>query len=295
MRSSQAGAAPLASVVIPAHNEASVIGRTLATLTTGVAPGELDIVVVCNGCTDDTVSAARGVPGVRVREIPEPGKSRAVAVGNRMTTVFPRVHLDADVEIGGVDVLALVAAVRDRGVLAAGPVRRMPLERSSWPVRAYYRVWQQLPQVSRGLFGRGVFALSEEGQARVDALPTVMGDDLAISDAFADHERTVVQDAAVVVHPPRTIGDLVRRRTRVATGNAQAADLGVRRPDSVTTPRTMLRVGLRDPRAGLCLPVFLGVSLFAKWQARAAVRTGDFDTWLRDESSRAPAGGPGRE
>ena len=36
--------------------------------------------------------------------------------------------------------------------------------------------------------------------------------------------------AVAVVHPPRTVRDLVRRRIRIATGNAQAGQLGVRRP-----------------------------------------------------------------
>jgi glycosyl transferase family 2 len=290
MRNRRGGAAPLGSVVIPAHDEAGVIGRTLAGLTTGVAPGALDIVVVCNGCADDTSSIARAVPGVRVMEIPEPSKALAVAAGNRSTGVFPRVHLDADVEITGTDVLSLVAALRDRGVLAAGPRRQVALEHSSWPVRAYYRVWNELPQVQRGRFGRGVFALTEEGQARVDALPAVLGDDLAISEVFADHERLVVEEANAVVHPPRTLSDLVKRRTRIATGNAQATDLGLRRRQSVTTLRTLLRVGLRRPRAGLCLPVFLAVSVLAKHHARRTVRAGDFTTWLRDESSRASEG-----
>ncbi len=43
--------APVASIVIPAHNEERVIGRLLRSLTTGVPSGHSDIVVVCNGCT----------------------------------------------------------------------------------------------------------------------------------------------------------------------------------------------------------------------------------------------------
>ena len=39
------------SIVIPAHNEANVIQRILSALTDGADDGELDIVVVCNGCT----------------------------------------------------------------------------------------------------------------------------------------------------------------------------------------------------------------------------------------------------
>jgi hypothetical protein len=282
----------IASVVIPAHDEAQVIGATLRSLLDRAGAGRLEVVVVCNGCTDDTAEVARGFDGVRVIEIAEPSKARATAVGNRAVTGFPRVHLDADVTISGADVIALARAVRG-GVHAAAPGRLVPLRDSSWPVRSYYRVWEQLPQVRDGLFGRGVVALSEEGQKRVDALPRVMSDDLAFSEAFAASERRVVADATVVVHPPRTTADLLRRRVRVITGNAQAADLGIQSRSSVTTPAVLARMALRDPRIGVRMPVFLGIVLAARRKSRNALRSGDYTTWLRDESSRARLDRPG--
>ncbi len=64
----------MATVIVPAHNEARVIGRLLGPLVSGARPGELDVIVVANGCTDDTaqVAAACG-PMVRVISVPEPG------------------------------------------------------------------------------------------------------------------------------------------------------------------------------------------------------------------------------
>jgi glycosyltransferase involved in cell wall biosynthesis len=47
------------SIVVPAHNESSVIARTLRPWVTGPASDEISVVVVCNGCTDDTASVAR--------------------------------------------------------------------------------------------------------------------------------------------------------------------------------------------------------------------------------------------
>lgn len=277
--------AALASVVIPAHNEARSLHGNLAALLGGVPAGALDVVVVCNGCTDDTAAVARSVPGVRVLEIPEASKARAVEVGNRASAVFPRVHLDADVTIEGRAVMRLVEALREDGVHAVGPATDVPTERSSWPVRAYYRVWQAMPQVRGGLFGRGVVALSASGQARVDALPRLMNDDLAMSEAFARDERRIVADAVVTVRPPRTVADLVRRRTRVATGNAQYdGSGGTRRSTSLAS---LIWLGFRDPRIGVRVPVFLAITLQARRSARKAVRAADFTTWLRDESSRA--------
>jgi hypothetical protein len=280
------GHGPVASVVIPAHDEANVIAGNLRTLLGGVEPGRLEVVVVCNGCTDETADVARSFRGVRVIEIAEPSKTQAVRVGNAAATYFPRVHLDADVSMSGADVLALTAGLHD-GVHAVAPTRVLPLGRSAWPVRSYYRVWERLPQVRRGLFGRGAVALSAEGQRRVDALPQVMSDDLAVSEAFAEAERRVVPDATVTVHPPRTTADLLNRRVRVVTGNAQATDLGIRHASSITTPAVLVRMAVRSPRVAVDIPMFLGIGLIARWRSRRAVRAGDFTTWLRDESSRA--------
>jgi hypothetical protein len=277
----------VASVVIPAHDESASIGRTLRALRTGLDGHELDVVVVCNGCSDDTAEVARRTdPRARVLEIAQPSKNEAVRVGNSATDVFPRVHLDADIELEGAAVLALLAPLADGEVLATAPLRRVPRAGCSRWVRWYYDVWEALPHVESGLFGRGVVVLSREAQARVEAQAAMMNDDLWMSDAFSAGERRVVPGAVAVVRPPRTVQDLVRRRVRVATGNAQAARLGVRRPSSRTRVRTLVGLAVTRPGLALRMPVFLGVYVVAALGARRAVRAGDFHTWQRDESSR---------
>lgn len=277
----------LASVVIPAHDEAFSIARTLRALRTGTGDGDLDVVVVCNGCTDETAALAREAdPHARVIEIEQPSKGEAVRVGNAATSVFPRVHLDADIELSGTAILDLIQPIARGEVLATAPLRSLPRAGCSRWVRWYYDVWEQLPQVETGLFGRGVVVLSEEGQARVAHVSGLMNDDLGLSEAFAAGERRVVTSAVAVVRPPRTVRDLVRRRIRVATGNAQATALGVRRPASRTRVRTLLGLALARPEVAVRLPVFLGIHLVASSGARRAVRAGDFWSWQRDESSR---------
>jgi glycosyltransferase involved in cell wall biosynthesis len=278
----------VASVVIPAHDEAASIARTLRALRIGLDGHELDVVVVCNGCSDDTADIARRTdPRARVLEIAQPSKNEAVRVGNASSDVFPRVHLDADIELEGSAVLALVAPLADGEVLATAPRRRVPRAGCSRWVRWYYDVWEALPHVESGLFGRGVVVLSREGQARVVARAEIMNDDLGMSDAFGVAERLVVTAAVAVVRPPRTVQDLVRRRIRVATGNAQATRLGVRHPSSRTRVRTLVTLAVTRPGLALRMPVFAGVFAVAALGARRAVRAGDFHTWQRDESSRA--------
>src|SRR6187431_2740219 len=100
------------SIVIPAHDEESVIGRCLAALTDGAAEGELDVVVVCNGCKDGTAAAARAAaPAARVIEIEAASKPRALNAGDAAARAFPRLYVDADV------VLSLAAVRRVAAVL----------------------------------------------------------------------------------------------------------------------------------------------------------------------------------
>jgi glycosyltransferase involved in cell wall biosynthesis len=276
------------SVVIPAHNEAAVIGRLLSRLLADAEPGELEIVVVANGCTDTTVEVAQAFRGpVRVVTAPSAGKYAALRLGDEHVTSFPRLYVDADVELGIADVRALVAALSRPGVLAVAPERDLPLADRPWIVRWYYDVWQRLPAVRSNLFGRGVIGVSATGHPRLRATPDVMGDDLAAAVAFTPDERRVIGEATVRVHPPRTTADLIRRRVRSLTATAemrvrdQAALAGARtsRSDLVALLRSN---PLLAPKVG----AFIGVTLWARWRARKPIRSGDYTTWLRDESSR---------
>ncbi|MEO3853600.1 glycosyltransferase family 2 protein [Acrocarpospora sp. B8E8] len=270
------------SIVIPAHNEEQVLGRLLAALLSDAEPDEFDIVVVANGCSDGTEAVA-AAHGVRVVSTPVPSKREALRLGDEAARGFPRMYVDADVELGTADVRALAAALRD--ALAAAPERELPMAGRPWVVRRYYALWSRLPHVRDGLFGRGVIAVSEEGNRRLRELPQVMADDLAASHAFTPAERVVVRTASVRIQPPRTVGDLLRRRVRAATGVGEwerNSTVTVR-----TSPRDILAIVRRRPLLADAAAVFLAVTVLARRRANRAIRSGDYTTWLRDESSRA--------
>lgn len=288
MTSNQAGAAParVASILIPAHNEESGIVRLLDHLTANTAPEEFEIIVLCNGCTDGTATAARVYePAVKVVELPEPSKRYALKHGDGLTPVFPRAYVDSDVDLGSEDIRALVRALQDRTLVAA-PCRVLVRDGMGILARAYYDVWEQLPRVSSEPFGRGVVMLSAAGHGRVASLPAVMADDLAMTVAFSAAERTIVGDACVKVWPPRRIRDLVRRRVRVVTGNAQMAQVEKRSAEVRTTAADLVRTVRNNPGLLLKLPVFVGVTVSARIGASRRIKKGDFTTWLRDDSSR---------
>lgn len=278
------------SVVIPAHNEASVVGRLLSGLLAGAAPGEFEIWVVANGCTDDTAEIAGAFADVKVLVTPQANKHAAMRLADEHAEGFPRLYVDADVELGSQDVRVLAAAFDDADVLAAGPARALPNERRPWTVRWFYDVWDELPVVRAGLFGRGVVGVSREGWERLRALPPLLGDDLAASLLFEPSQRRVVPEATVVVHPPRTGRALLKIRTRALVSTLQAADdpeLASASGSARTSVSDLRAIALASPvRATPKVVWFMVLTVATKIRARRAVRTKDFRTWHRDDTSR---------
>lgn len=274
------------SVVIPAHNEAAVIGRCLQALPTD----DLEVVVVCNGCTDTTAEVATRLGShVRVETIPEASKTAALNHGDAVAAHFPRVYLDADTVLRRGAIEAMTRALELGDALAVGPTVQYDLSRSSRWVRSYYRIWSRLPSVGGDIVGCGVYALSEEGRARFDRFPDLLGDDHFVRDCFSPDERRVT-DAVSVVSAERTVRDLVRRKVRVFTGNrlvyvAQAGG----RTRGRRRQTQWLDVVRRDPRLAFDLPIYLTVTTLAKLLSRWRTWRGTHLDWGRDDSSRAAA------
>ena len=265
-----------------------MIGRLLGELVPSADTDEIDILVVANGCTDNTAEVAASYsPPVRVLSIPVASKREALAAGNRAAKDFPRLYVDADVRLSPDDVRALAEALRRPGVLGAGPELGHDMAGRPWPVRWYYDVWTRLPEVRRGLFGRGVVGVSEAGYERISGLPPVLADDLAASLAFSPDERVIVPGARVIVHPPRTLADLLRVRTRAAMGVDQVEETADA-PNSTARTRLsdVVAIACRNPHLAPRVVLFLAVALLARRRARRMAAQGGYSKWLRDESSR---------
>lgn len=274
--------ADLISVIIPAHNEVDTLPRLLRSLASDISG--IELLVVCNGCTDGTAGAARSYSAVRVLELDEASKHLAMVCGLDAAQGDCVVFLDADVRISAPDLRRLVSPLRLGDALAAAPRRSLERTGSSWLVCAYYDVWERLPQVRTGLFGRGVIALTRDAANAFRALPPAMSDDLAISECIPEAERVIVAQASVSVALPRTLSGLLRRRTRVVTGNAQADREGFRAVASHTRPRTLWTIIVESPRLAGKVAVFAAVAALARLRAARSIRSGDVTTWLRDDS-----------
>ncbi|ACZ83675.1 glycosyltransferase [Streptosporangium roseum] len=284
------GRQPVVSVVVPAHNEEAVVANGLRRLLAGTSPGEFDVVVVANACSDRTAEVARQA-GVRVIETPVPGKAGALRLGDETCRTFPRVYLDADVELDAESVRALVAAAGRPGVLACAPVPAWDLAGVGWFTRRMHKVHDQLIAPFRALAGVGVYVLTEQGHARVFPLPDVISDDGWVHGAFAPHERAVVSEARSLVRPARTVSAHLNRRVRVRLGNRQLAELGRSAAEGRLRLSSLAALVAGRKVSPLDAGCYLTVLLMDRTLTRMRASRGSGIQWGTDTGSRSPAGG----
>ena len=276
------------SVIIPAHNEEKVIAAPLKELAPGVTGGELEVIVVCNGCSDNTAGVIASFGGlIKSIETPVPSKTNALNLGDAQAKGFPRIYQDADVVLSLESARKLARTLQSGAFMAASPKMRMDLHSASWPVRGYYEVWQSLSYVREGMIGTGVFALSEAGRKRFDHFPEVIADDGYIRALFRSHERISVNDCFSLVRAPATLNGLLKIKTRSRLGRYQ---LKTKFPDLLTNEekeyyKAVLEL-IRQVHLWPKLAVYLYVNLVSRFRARNHARKLGFTGWERDDSSR---------
>lgn len=281
-------AAARMSVVIPAHQEESVVGRCLDALHDTVPEGLLEVVVVANGCTDRTAEVARAHPSrPRVVKLARGSKHAALNAGDAEVHVFPRVYLDADVVLGSGAVQELLRLFTQPDVHAAAPRVRFDTDGRPWLVRSYYRTWQRLPFLNGQPIGNGVYALSAAGRARFGPFPAIIADDLFVLRHFAPAERRVLGTADFVVQVPWRVTDLLAVRTRAYLGTKELAewDGGRLAGGRVSRVRSLHRL-LRDVADVPDVLTYVALSTLASVRAGRRWRRGQTAVWDRDASTR---------
>ncbi|MFN7843965.1 MAG: glycosyltransferase [Pirellula sp.] len=207
------------SIIIPAYNEAAVIGRTLNCLLNQKTNDEVDIIVACNGCNDNTAEIAKRSPGVRVLETNAAGKSIALNMGDDAATKFPRIYLDADIEVSETFISDMKKSLDNDLICVAWPQVRFDLTDASPSVQAFYEVWSNLPYHIPGKIGVGAYALNQRGRSAFDRFPHIIADDGFIRGLFPQKEqRAVVDTCHTIVKVPSDLKSLIAIKTRSRMG-----------------------------------------------------------------------------
>jgi glycosyltransferase involved in cell wall biosynthesis len=282
------------SIIIPACNEEAVIGRCIASILEAAEQGEVEIIVVANGCVDDTIGVARSFGGpVRVMECPQASKPAALNLGDASARGFPRFYLDADIVIGMPSLRAVAAALEAGSALvAASTCATRFLPGTSWSVKAYYAFWRALPYVRDSMIASGVYALGREGRSRFGEFPQLISDDGFIRLQFRAEERVEVTDAESIVTAPTNLTDLVRIRTRSRAGwlelRRQFPEAFRDEARSKNYIRAMAGTMAR-PRLFVAGLIYAWVFLVSRLRARKAIGGPRGYRWERDLSSRVGA------
>lgn len=286
------------SVVVPAHDEETIIGRLLHSLVSSDAKGRLEIVVVANGCHDHTAAIAAAVsPRIRVVQIAATSKVAALNAGDAAASVFPRAYVDADVEVCADALLAVASRLAGAGspdaanAFVGAPELRVDTAGASLPVRQYYRVWECSRYRGSGHVGSGVYVLSKSGRARFDQFPDVIADDRFVQQLFAPEERATVDEYSFTVPAPRTFRALLNRATRIASGNRQLAVAYPALAAGSPTPRftaLIKRVAVR-PSLWLALGTYCCGYAIPRLRARRLESVNQAPGWNRDDTTRVSA------
>lgn len=288
--------APMFSVVIPAYNEAAVIERCLRSMLAGADPGEIDIVVVANGCQDDTAARARAFgPPVTVVETPIGNKIGALNLGDAHARYFPRMYIDADIQVG-IEALRAIAKLLsdDSPIVVAAPQAVFSYEGRPVLVRSFYKVWTSLPYFTENLIGAGFYALSRKGRERFDKFPDIIGDDAYARLIAGPAERRALQEFTFTISPPRNLRMVAKILTRARAGMYELRQkFPELQANETTSAQRSLRIIAGRPDLWLHAPVYLGVMGYAKLRAHLKLRLGHEKKWERDDSGRQP--GPAAE
>jgi len=253
----------------------------------------MDVIVALNGCSDNSASVAReAMPSARMVEIPRAGKANAINHGLVVTEYYPVLVIDADIITSFGALQETARRLRDTNAMVATPALHVDIDQSSLAVRAYYRVWQVLPYVSRGLIGSGIYGLSEQAVDCVGVLPEVIADDQYVRQQFTSDERLSVRAddegnlVSFTIIAPRSLWALLRIEARRRAGDAELASLpSIDQSPRDTTWASLLRYA-RGPAQLVDLVIYLAVKMGGRVLYRINRWRGRANVWWRDDSSR---------
>ena len=274
----------MATIIVPAHNEASVIQACLDSIIS--QSGVDKIIVACNGCTDTTADIVqKNYPSVHCLDIKTPSKTNALNEAEKYISSFPVFYLDADTRISENAIISITDYLSKNDTLLAAPTPIIDTSKSSWFVKQYYKIWLKLPYISDGVIGTCSFIMSEEGRKRFDHFPDIINDDGFVRCCFESHERKNIAGTEIYIKAPKTLYSLIKIKTRARLGNMQleASNLCARPKQANYSSSMKERIFSAQfiPTA-----VYIVIALIIRIRAAQQFKKLDSYTWEKDLTSR---------
>ena len=209
----------MATVIIPAHNEATVIAQCLDSIA-GQESVER-IIVACNACTDNTAKIVKLYEKVHCLELVMASKTNAINEAEKYISSYPVFYIDADTCLGPGAIQEVTRVMTNNRLLLAAPTPVVSATYSSWPVRTFYRVWLNLPYIKEGVIATCSYVIAREGRKRFSHFPEVISDDGFVRGHFETCELANVASAKIYINAPKDLLSLIKIKTRARLGNIQ--------------------------------------------------------------------------
>ncbi len=166
------------SVVIPAYNEEQYIAACIESVLANAPKNLLEIIVVCNACTDRTADVALRYPKVRVIDEPRKGTgySRNTGFKNAKGEILAYLDADSRIHADWFPMIERAFAKNPRLVSLSGPCRFYDLPQ--WQSTVVYMWWMAcaMPEYYRCKFA----ILGANFAVRRNALERIGGFDTSI-------------------------------------------------------------------------------------------------------------------
>lgn len=277
----------MATVIVPAHNEATVIQRCLDSIVN--QSGIDQIIVACNGCTDNTAEIVRThYPQVLCLDIAKPSKVNALNEAEKHITSWPVFYIDADTQLSTGSIQRIKEEMAKGQLLLAAPEPIIDISKSSWPVRQYYKTWLSLPYIQDGVVATCSYVISKQGHERFSEFPSVINDDGFVRCQFARHERGNVKGAQIYIAAPHNLKSLIKIKSRARLGNMELAAKGLCTQKDVKPYSKILRDRLLS-KDFISVLTYIAISFAIRTRAKGLFKQLAQYRWEKDESSRQAA------
>lgn len=274
------------SIIIPVYNEETVLARCIDSILKDAQPDEFEIILVCNGCIDNSQQVAESY-GDKVKVFVSEPASKTIALnkGDEMAHYFPRFYLDADILITADSIRAVAALLNDQ-VLASAPKVNFDTSKASFLVKQFYKVWQLNPYFNN-MIGSGIYAISEQGRKKFDKFPFIINDDEFLRLQFSHAEIKTAESATFKVTTPSNLDTLIKIKTRVRLGSYELRN---KYPDLVNNDKKdympFVCNVLAKPNVWIGALVYAYVLLATRSAAKQRLKDMTNFVWDKDNSSR---------
>lgn len=274
----------MATVIVPAHNEASVIRRCLDSI---IGQEGLDtLIVACNGCTDETVAIVRKeYPQAICLDITTPSKVNALNEAEKHIRSWPVFYIDADTRLSANTIADISNAMQDGFTLLAAPEPVIDTTQSSWLVKQFYHVWLQLPYIRDGVVATCSYVISETGHQRFKHFPNIINDDGFVRCQFDRTERRNIPGTQVFITAPHNLASLIKIKTRARLGNMQLAASGLCTCKEQKPYSRILRDRLLS-KEFIAVLSYLAIVTVIRLRAAWQYRNVSTYRWEKDQTSR---------